>query len=49
MQLQKASVFDSIDPQQFRGEFYHPQKPVVIKKLVRQWPAYFKWESILNN
>ena len=43
MQLQAVPVFETIDPQVFRDEFYNPQKPVVIKDLAKDWPAYSKW------
>ncbi|RYY38570.1 MAG: transcriptional regulator [Chitinophagaceae bacterium] len=43
MQLQPVPVFDELDPQRFRAEFYRPQKPVVIRKLAQRWPAYQKW------
>ena len=42
MQLQAIPVVESIEPLQFKDEFYTPQKPVVIKDLSRQWPAYTK-------
>lgn len=43
MQLQPVPVFDSIDVQVFKEQFYSPQKPVIIKDLAKQWPAYTKW------
>ncbi len=43
MQLQIVPEFDQIDPSHFKTEFYQPQKPVVIKSLAKQWPAYDKW------
>ena len=43
MQLQAIPAFERIDPQQFKDEFYHPQKPVVIKNLSKNWAAYYKW------
>ncbi len=43
MQLQAIPEFETIDPQVFRDEFYLPQKPVVIKNLAKEWPAYTKW------
>ena len=43
MQLQAIPVFEFIDPQQFKDEFYFPQKPVVVKNLSKSWPAYTKW------
>lgn len=43
MQLQAIPEFRTIDPQVFHDEFYIPQKPVILKDLARQWPAYEKW------
>ena len=43
MQLQAVPRLETIDPQVFRDEYYHPQKPVVIKDLAKSWPAYTKW------
>jgi hypothetical protein len=43
MQLQAVPVFEHIDTQTFKNEFYLPQKPVVIRDLATQWPAYEKW------
>ena len=43
MQLQAIPEFGTIDPQVFKDEFYDPQKPVVLKNLAREWPAFTKW------
>jgi hypothetical protein len=43
MQLQAVPRLETIDPQVFRDEYYKPQKPVVIRDLAKQWPAYSKW------
>ena len=43
MQLQAVPAFSTLDPQQFNTQFYLPQKPVIIKDLAKQWPAYNKW------
>ncbi|MFL5811637.1 MAG: cupin-like domain-containing protein, partial [Flavisolibacter sp.] len=43
MQLQPVPIFETLDPEVFRTEFYTPQKPVVIKSLAKEWPAYTKW------
>ncbi|RYY86241.1 MAG: transcriptional regulator [Chitinophagaceae bacterium] len=43
MQLQPVPVFDELDPKRFRADYYGPQKPVVLRKLAQQWPAYQKW------
>ena len=43
MHLQAVPVFETIDPQTFKEQFYDPQKPVVIKDLAKEWPAYANW------
>jgi hypothetical protein len=43
MDLQAIPQFETIDPRVFREEFYKPQKPVVIRNLANNWPAYSKW------
>lgn len=43
MQLQAVPTFEGIDPLVFKERFYIPQKPVVIKNLSKEWPAYKKW------
>lgn len=43
MKLKPVTVFDSIEPEVFKKEFYAPGIPVVIKNLSKQWPAYTKW------
>ena len=43
MQLKPVAVFDSIDPEVFKKEYYEPYLPVVIKNLAKDWPAYSKW------
>ena len=43
MQLQAVPTFETLDPQVFKDKFYGPQKPVVIKSLAKEWPAYTKW------
>ena len=43
MQLQAVPTFERLDPQVFKDEFYTPQKPVVLKSLAKEWPAYNKW------
>lgn len=43
MHLHPVDTFDTINAQQFRNDYYLQQKPVVIKSLAKQWPAYHKW------
>lgn len=43
MQLQAVDVVEEISTADFNTNYYKPLKPVVIRKLARQWPAYTKW------
>jgi Cupin-like domain len=43
MQLQAVDTFASISPEDFKANYYDVMKPVVIKNLAKQWPAYSKW------
>ena len=43
MQLQAVDTVDSISPEDFKKKYYYPKKPVVIKNLSKDWPAYKKW------
>jgi len=43
MQLKPVDTFDEISPEKFRKDYYEAGKPVVIKNLAKQWPAYTKW------
>jgi len=43
MQLKPVVTVDSIDPGEFRKEFYEPGIPIIIKNISKQWPAYTKW------
>ena len=43
MQLQPVDRVESISGEDFRNNYYYPQKPVVITGLAKQWPAYQKW------
>lgn len=43
MILQQIEVLDEIDPVRFRKEYHEPKKPLVLKGLARQWPAFDKW------
>lgn len=43
MQLTTVPTVEHIDADVFQHEFYQPQKPVVIKDLAKNWPAYTKW------
>lgn len=43
MHLKPVTVFDDINPDEFKIKYYEPQIPVVIKNFAKQWPAYNKW------
>ena len=43
MQLQAVPIVEHIAAEEFQQEFYRPLKPVVIKGLSKEWPAYTKW------
>jgi len=43
MQLQAVDTIESISPKDFKSEYYKTLRPLVIKSLAKQWPAYNKW------
>lgn len=43
MLLNPVEVVDAIDPASFKLNYYDTMKPVVIKNLSTEWPAYSKW------
>jgi hypothetical protein len=43
MQLQAVDVVNSISPADFKKKYYDTMKPLIIKDLAKQWPAYNKW------
>ncbi|HSC54552.1 MAG TPA: cupin-like domain-containing protein [Phnomibacter sp.] len=43
MHLSPIDVVDSISTEDFRNNYYTPMKPVIIKDMAKQWPAYEKW------
>ncbi len=43
MRLQPVDVVDTISPEEFKQKYYLPLRPVIIKDLVKSWPAYTKW------
>lgn len=43
MQLQSVDTVETITPEEFKQRYYSQMKPVVIKNLAKQWPAYTKW------
>ncbi len=43
MVLRPVDTVDNISPEDFKKNYYEPGKPIVIKDLAKQWPAYTKW------
>jgi len=43
MQLQAVDTVDTISAEDFKNKYYKTMKPVVIKNLSKDWPAYKKW------
>ena len=43
MHLQAVDVVDTISPEEFKRKYYDTKKPLIIKDLAKQWPAYTKW------
>jgi len=43
MQLKPVDVVNGISASEFKENYYEPKKPLIIKDLAKQWPAYNKW------
>ncbi|MGB5430106.1 cupin-like domain-containing protein [Eudoraea sp.] len=43
MKLEDIPRVKTINREDFIKNYYKPQKPVVIEKLITDWPAYSKW------
>ncbi len=43
MQFCSVDVVNDISSEQFKKEYYNQNKPVVLRNLSKQWPAYTKW------
>jgi hypothetical protein len=43
MQLQPVDVVGDISAEDFKKNYYYPMRPLVIKNLAKNWPAYQKW------
>ncbi|MBO9594863.1 MAG: cupin-like domain-containing protein [Niabella sp.] len=43
MQLTALDKFDQLSPEDFKKNYYQQNKPVVIRDLARQWPAFTRW------
>ncbi|AXT52242.1 cupin-like domain-containing protein [Aquimarina sp. BL5] len=44
LNLEQIPRVESITKEEFLKEYFIPQKPVVIRKLIEDWPAYKKWD-----
>lgn len=43
MKLQPVDVVENISSTDFKAHYYNLKKPLIIKQLARQWPAYEIW------
>ena len=43
MRLQEVDIVDKISPEDFKKHYYLPNKPLVIRDMAKNWPAYEKW------
>jgi len=43
MQLLAVDRVEEISPEDFKKNYYEPLKPLVMKHLAKEWPAYVKW------
>jgi Cupin-like domain len=43
MHLQPIDVVENIDKATFQEQYFKPRKPLIIKGLAKEWPAYNKW------
>ncbi len=43
MHLESVDTVDIISAADFRQKYYEPKRPLVIRSLAKQWPAYQKW------
>ncbi len=43
MQLKAIDIVENISTQDFNEKYYKPMKPLIIKNLAKEWPAYKKW------
>lgn len=44
MNLRPIEVRETITKEEFLTDFFKPQKPVVIKRFIQDWPAFKKWD-----
>ena len=43
LNLEQISRVKTITKEEFLRDYFIPQKPVVIERLIEDWPAYQKW------
>jgi len=43
MQLLPLDTVQQISPEAFKRDYYEPSKPVIIRDLAKEWPAFKKW------
>ncbi|MBS1564822.1 MAG: cupin-like domain-containing protein [Bacteroidetes bacterium] len=43
MELRPVDKVASINPDEFKANYYDQMKPLIITDLAKQWPAYEKW------
>ncbi|HMH33892.1 MAG TPA: cupin-like domain-containing protein [Puia sp.] len=43
MNLRAVDSLETINTEDFRNQYYTPMRPLVIKGLAKDWPAYTKW------
>src|SRR5215217_8271153 len=43
MKLKAVDKVEEISSEDFKENYYLPQKPVVLKALAKEWPAYTRW------
>lgn len=43
MRLQAVDIVNKISPADFKKYYYLPKKPLVVRDMVKNWPAYEKW------
>jgi hypothetical protein len=43
MRLSSVDTVSAIHPDEFKEKYYDPMRPVVIKDMAKQWPAYATW------
>ena len=43
LHLTPIDVVEDISQEEFRKKYLIPRKPVVIRNMAKNWPAYQKW------